>query len=46
MIIALSLLLAAPARRAAVFLFDWTALALTDVGWAALDESVRWSIGR
>jgi len=38
--------LKAPARRAGVFLFDWTALALTDAGWAAFDESVRWCIGR
>jgi len=38
--------LKAPARRAGVFLFDWTAIALTDEGWALFDESVRWCIGR
>jgi len=38
--------LKAPARRAGVFLFDWTAMALTDEGWALIDESVRWCIGR
>jgi hypothetical protein len=38
--------LKAPARRAAVFLFDWTAMVLTPEGWAVLDESVRWCVGR
>lgn len=38
--------LKAPARRSAVFLFDWTAIALTEAGWAAFDDSVRWCIGR
>lgn len=37
--------LVAPARRVGVFLFDWTALALTDDGWALFDGSVRWCLG-
>ena len=35
-----------PARRAGMFLFDWTAMALTDEGWALFDSTVRWCIGR
>jgi len=31
-----------PARRAGMFLFDWTAMALTDEGWALFDSTVRW----
>jgi hypothetical protein len=38
--------LKAPARRAGVFLFEWTAIALTPEGWALFDDSVRWCIGR
>lgn len=37
--------LKAPARRAALFLFDWTAMALTPEGWALFDDSVRWCKG-
>jgi len=35
-----------PARRAGMFLFDWTSMALTDEGWALFDSTVRWCIGR
>jgi hypothetical protein len=38
--------LTAPARRAGVFLFDWTSMALTDEGWTLFDSTVRWCIGR
>jgi hypothetical protein len=33
---------AAPARRVGFFLFDETAAALTDEGWALFDAAVRW----
>jgi len=37
--------LKAPNRRAGIFLFDWTAMALTPEGWALFDETVRWCKG-
>lgn len=35
-----------PARRAGMFLFEWSPMALTDDGWKLFDDEVRWCLGR
>lgn len=35
-----------PGRRAGMFLFEWSPMALTDDGWKLFDDEVRWCLGR
>ncbi len=35
----------APARRAALFLRDYTAVCLTDEGWSLVDATIDWAMG-